>query len=122
MYKSGYLTEIFCYVFRSSALEYPVTPVLCQQSCFEFLSPISIRSSLTHSEMNIQDLVLMEIILELGKNGKEKHLCQFSCQCTSLACGQAAFQALFELCHCDPPSLSTPCTSMSTEPFAYVLA
>lgn len=77
---------------------------------------------LPHSEMNIQDLVLMEIILELGKNGKEKGLCQFSPQCMSLACDQAAFPARSGLCHCVPPSVSTTCTSMSIEPFVYVLA
>lgn len=62
----------------------------------------------TCGEINIQDLVLMEIALELGKNGKEKCLYLFSSRCVSLMRDWS-----FDSCRCSLACVNTMCAFMS---------
>lgn len=72
------------FTFLGALLPTLLLPLCCvSKAVLNSLLPLG---SHTCSEINIQDLVLMEIILELGKNGKEKCLYLFSSQCMSLVC------------------------------------
>lgn len=77
--RTGYLTwqtaRIHSWVFLGAVLLTGWWPLRCVSKAV--LSSLLPWGSWSCSEINTQDLVLMEIILELGKNGREKCLYLF---------------------------------------------